>query len=428
MSNNDSEPSLRREAIRRRLAGERRQAICQALGRSPRWFDKWWRVYQHDPHTEFADHSRAPQVSPQRISQETQRLIVAVRKRLVAGNDAEVRYECIGPRAILRHLRGLEHKEIPSPATVQRVLARAGLTQPIGAGAPSAYYPWLRACAVNDILATDLITRYVRSKEEVLNFHTLDHFSHAAFMSQHANKTARTASGHVRKSWESLGLPLLHQFDNESAFCGGHTHPRVFGQVVRLCLFCGVEPIFIPFYDPKRNYQIEDFHSLWVQAFWSRHEFANAAEVTDQAPRFLHWYLHVYDPPALNGLTPAQVRHDAVIRCFDPHRQSLIPNCPNGRLPLTTGCVHFMRKVDASAHVELLNERWLTRKDLIGCYVRATINLAAGQLSIWHKPDEHADWRRIKTRIFRLKEPIHDLLPAFKFKHNRARCRDYYPA
>jgi putative transposase len=425
MSSSDSEPSLRREAIRRCLAGESRTAICAALNRATSWFDKWWAEYRRNPQIDFADRSRAPHRSPQRIRVETERLIVAVRQRLVAGREADTRYECIGNRAILRHLRGLElaADDIPSCSTVQRVLARAGLTQPIGAGTPKAYYPWLTAQAVNDIFATDLIARYVRSKEEVINCHTLDHFSRAAFISQHRDKSAATVGAHVRQAWALLGLPLLHQFDNESAFCGGHTHPRVIGQVVRLCLFCGVEPIFIPFYDPQRNYQIEDFHSLWVHAFWSRHDFATCAEVMVEAPRFLHWYLHTYDPPALNGLTPAQARHGASIHCFDPHRQSLIPT---GRLPITAGFIHFMRKVDASAHIELLNERWLTHKALIGCYVRATINLADQQLSIWHKPDEDRDWRLVRTRIFRLQESVHDVLPAFK--HNRTRCRDYYPA
>lgn len=35
-----SEQALRREAIRRRLQGERRIEICRDLGRSLPWFDK----------------------------------------------------------------------------------------------------------------------------------------------------------------------------------------------------------------------------------------------------------------------------------------------------------------------------------------------------------------------------------------------------
>jgi Homeodomain-like domain-containing protein len=39
---NTNEQALRREAIRRRLSGEQRRDICQDLGRSTRWFYKWW--------------------------------------------------------------------------------------------------------------------------------------------------------------------------------------------------------------------------------------------------------------------------------------------------------------------------------------------------------------------------------------------------
>lgn len=420
MSN--SEQTLRQEAIRRRLAGESRKVICATLNRATSWFDKWWSEYQHNPGTDFSNRSRAPHTSPQRVSEETQRLIVSVRQQLSLAHNRDTPCELIGNRAIIRNLRRLRHNEIPSGSTVQRVLAREGLTQPTGAGAVSAYYPWLNATAVNDVFATDLITRYLRSKEQVVHFHTIDHFSHAAFIWSSLNKTAQTVCDYVRKTWAFLGLPLLHQFDNESAFCGGHTHPRVIGQLVRLCLFCGIEPIFTPFYDPKRNYQIETFHSLWVKAFWSRHQFANLAEVKTEQPKFLRWYLHCYDPPALNGLTPAQVRRGVLLQPFEKVHQSLIPS---GRLPITQGFVHFMRKVDASASIDVLNQSWLVHKRLIGCYVRATVDLYDQNLSIWHKSKPDQDWQLIKTRLFHLKEPIYDLLPIFA--HNRTRCRDYLP-
>ena len=55
-----TEQDMRREAIRRHLLGEKPRDICRDLGRSPRWFDKWWAEYHRNPHTDFADRSRAP--------------------------------------------------------------------------------------------------------------------------------------------------------------------------------------------------------------------------------------------------------------------------------------------------------------------------------------------------------------------------------
>ena len=119
--------------------------------------------------------------------------------------------------------------------------------------------------------------------EEIENFHTIDLFSQAVHLTRQADKTQCDDLHHLRKTWAKLGLPHLQQFDNEGAFCGGHTHPRVIGQVVRLCLFCGIEPFFTPIYEAKRNYQIETFHSLWVRGFWSRFEFADRAQVDEES-------------------------------------------------------------------------------------------------------------------------------------------------
>jgi len=84
-----------------------------------------------------------------------------------------------------------------------------------------------------------------------------------------------------------------------------------------------------------------------------------------------------------------------------------------------------MRKVDSAGYVEVLNDRWLVGAKWIGEYVRATINTGQQTLTFSHKADEKADWKMIKTRAFRIKESVHDLLP--QFRRNRLRCRDYLP-
>jgi hypothetical protein len=340
---------------------------------------------------------------------------------LEAAATPETRYGLIGPRAIQAHLEALEI-EPPSLATIQRILQSHGLTHPCGTGAALAYYPWPEAWAVNAIHATDIITRHVRGGEEIQNFHTLDHYNHAVFLSQHSDKNSVTSSEHLLATWSKLGLPQLHQFDNEGSFCGGYTHCRVLGRVVRLCLFCGIEPLFTPYYEPKRNYQIETFHSLWDQAFWSRQEFRDRFHVHAEVPLFERWYHQVYQPPSLDGRTPAQLRRGVCIVRLTPELRHLIPE---GRLAITAGRIHFMRRVDATGHIELLNEAWNVGQKWIGAYVRATINTTAQCVSIWSKADEQSHWSLLKTRAFRIKEPVHALLPAFR--RNPARCREYLP-
>ncbi len=412
----------RQVAIQRHLAGERVCDLCKALGHSRSWFYKWWGEYRNTPTLALADHSRAPHTSPQTMPAAVIQAVVAVRRVLEAAATPATRYGLIGAGAIRQQLEQMHVAPLPSLPTIQRILQDAGLTHPIGAGKEAAYYPWLEARAVNDVQATDLISRRICGGAEIQNLHTIDHYSHAVYLSQHADKSRPTVQEHLLGAWSTLGLPALQQFDNEDTFRGGHTHPHVIGQVVRLCLFCGIEPLFTPYYEPQRNYQIETFHSLWDRAFWSRHEFRDLAEVRAEAPCFAQWYHTAYRPPTLQGKTPAQMRRGARGIRLSGELRALIPK---GRLPITAGWVHFRRKVEATAEIDLLNETWYIGRKWIGEYVHATINTTNQVITFWHKPDAASSWQLIKTRPFRIPEPVQPLHPAFRRKCPR--CRDCLP-
>jgi putative transposase len=422
MTMNTNEQALRREAIRRRLQGERRRDICRDLNRATSWFDKWWAADRQNPDTDFADRSRAPHHSPQQMPAHVVAAVVAVRQLLEAAATPSTRYGLIGTRAIWARLKKLQLSPLPSERTIQRILAEHHLTHPLGTASSAAYYPWPQAWHVNAIFATDIITKHVRGGEEIQNFHTIDHFSHAVCLTQHLDKTSRTSRTHLLHSWAQLGLPCLQQFDNEGAFCGGHTHRLILGQVVRTCLLCGGEPLFTPYYEPKRNFQIESFHSVWVSSFWSRRQFATISEVEAETPIFRRWYMYHYHPPALNGQTPAQVRRGARVRLLRAGLRDLIPA---GRLPLTAGRIHFMRKVDNTGAIELLNHVWRLGLTWSGEYVRATINTQEQSIGFWHQANAEAPWQLIKTRRFAVEEPVHALLP--EFRRNCTRCRDCLP-
>ena len=416
-----SEQELRQEAIRRRLQGERRCDICRALGRSSSWFTKWWAEYRRHPQTDFRTGCRAPYTLPRQMPLQVEEAVVSLRRLFEEAATAETKYGLIGHRVIRAELERLHIRPLPSLATIQRILARHGLTPTRGAAADTAYYPELVAWAPNAIHATDLITRHVRGGEEIQNFHTLDHYTHAVHLSQYSDKTTICACMHLLSVWADLGVSCLHQFDNESAFCGGHTHPRVIGRVVRLCLFVGIEPLFIPIYEAKRNYWIESFHSLWVNAFWSRQEFGDLAQVQAEVSTFRRWYHTRYQPPCLQGKTPAQMRRNTHPIRLSSSLRRLIPD----PLPITAGRIHFIRKVDLKGTIHLLNESWSVGTRWMGEYVWATVDTAEQTLTVWHQKEANTDWKRLKTRRFKLKQPVQRLLPAFRRKWPR--CREHLP-
>jgi transposase-like protein len=417
-----TECERRREGVRRYLLGERTGDICRDLERDPRWLTKWVQRYRDDPATDFVDQSRAPHHSPQQTSPQTEALIVAMRRARESGQTEATRYGFIGHRSVRADLEQLRVHPLPSPATIQRVMSRHGLTHPIGANQDAAYYPWPQAWAPGAIQATDLITRHLRGGARVENAHTIDLDSLSAWMTQAARKSSGWMVQHLLKTWAILGWPWVHQTDNEAVFSGGHTHVRVIGQTVRLCLFCGVEPLFIPVYEPKRNYQVETFHSEWVRGFWARRAFADLPEVVREAPLYRQWYHTRYQPPSLDGDTPDQVHRASPPRCLEARLGATIPVHD---LPLTAGRIHFLRRVDAEARVSLLNEQWAVPPKWIGHYVRATINLAERCVSFWHQPDAESAWVHLKTRRFTMDESIHAVLPEFTRKSER--CREQWP-
>ena len=372
-----SEQALRRVAVARYATGERPCYICRDFQRSRQWLNKWWNEFYYHPKTDFSDHSRAPHTSPHKTPVKMERAIVAVRQAREAGRTPQTRFGLIGSPTIQSDLKRLGYKEIPSVSTIQRILSTQGLTHPSGVSEDTAEYPWPLAWAPNAIHATDIITRHLRGGQAIQNIHTIDHYSHAVYLSQQLTKTSATICQFLRESWAKLGLPFFHQTDNEGIFSGGHTHRRVLGQVVRLCLFCGVEPIFIPEYEAKRNYQIETFHGLWSRGFWSQDVFSDLNDVQTNVPYFTKWYHTDYCPPALKGKTPHQMR-----QTFQPFQLTsrLDKLIPAGRLPITTGRIHVIRKVDGQGTVTLFNEAWSLHKKWIGEYVWMVIDTAQQQI------------------------------------------------
>lgn len=78
------EEGLRREAVRRRIAGESEAAIAADLGRSRRWVRKWLRRYRTDPRRDrwFQARSRAPERSPHQTPQHICDQVVEARRKL----------------------------------------------------------------------------------------------------------------------------------------------------------------------------------------------------------------------------------------------------------------------------------------------------------------------------------------------------------
>ena len=204
----------------------------------------------------------------------------------------------------------------------------------------------------------DWTERFVTGGEKVFAFHTLDKRTRQLSQSVLANKSGESAIHHALGAWQELGLPDLLQIDNDLAFCGGSRTPRRFGAFVRLCLYFGIEIIFIPPGEARRNGLVEAVNHLWARSFWQRHRFSSLKEVKKSKGEFLDWYYHSYSPPALEGKTPGQIRAPAGRRRLREKDIAVVPE----KLPLTSGRIHFIRRVNEAGRITLLGESWRVGK------------------------------------------------------------------
>jgi putative transposase len=394
----------RREAIRLWLKGTRSKDILHRVGRSRAWWSKWRRRFQRQGARGLRSRSRRPgrlaRTCPPRIV----RLIVQTRRRLVKQPVG-----LIGARAIRRELRHLRlGRQLPSVTTIKRVLAAYALL-PRRADRPPAYFPHPLTTLTGRLHALDWTCRYLENGPQVYAFHTLNLRTRTCAQTIATDKRTATVRGHVLEAWKTLGIPDFLQLDNDAAFCGGYKVPRVFGQFVRLCLYVGIELIFLPVAEPERNGDVEQLNRLWGCAFFDKRHFRSPAHVGRASPAFVRWYLTEYAPPKLGERTPAQAQRAEPRRRLTHAQIACLPSL----LPITAGRVHFIRQVAPDGTLALLNETWRVSRQLAGKYVWATVTTHARRLDIWHQRSAQHDWRLLKSFAYDLPETVARLRPEF---------------
>lgn len=264
-----SEEKLRAEAVRRRLAGESPEEIAVSLGRTARWVRKWVSRHGEEGHEEgwAEDRSRAPLFSPFRIDDGLRDLVLASRARLVANPRAQY-----GSLAIQWELRRLGVTPIPPSRTIERVLERAGVSQPrrrgsryVSKGVP---YPVSAATEPGTVHQIDLVgPRHLFGGVEFHALNLIDVGSHEAASNIVETTRPSLLAVSLTSIWSKVGVPQVAQLDNHSNFRGGIPPAyRHFGPVVATCLDLGVTPRFIPLREPWRNGVIEHFNDVWDKA------------------------------------------------------------------------------------------------------------------------------------------------------------------
>lgn len=373
-----SEEALRREAVRRRLAGESPEQIAAALGRTDRWVRKWVaRHCEEGGRDDWAqERSRAPHHSPTRTAEELRDQIVAARRRLVANPRAQY-----GSLAVQWELRRLGVDPIPPARTIERVLARAGLSQPrrrspryASKGVP---YPTPVGVEPGTTHQVDLIgPRHLIGGVEFHALNLIDVGSHEA-----ANDIlevvrppllARSLVG----IWSAVGVPAVAQFDNHANFRGG-IQPAFehFGPVVATCLDLGVTPRFIPLREPWRNGVVEHFNDVWDKSFFRTEVFGGLDHLRAENGAFIAFHNTHHRYAAHGGSSPSDVMAS---RLRNPLSASYRPPT---RLP-AQGRIEVVRYIRSNRRIELFGKRITVAEDQTHQYVTAIIKVRTRKVII----------------------------------------------
>jgi putative transposase len=357
------EEELRREAVRRRLAGESPEQVARSLGRSRRWVAKW--VGRHDPaNADWARGARrGPLRAPHRTCAETEALVLAVRERLVANPWAQV-----GAEAIAWEMRKLG-AEPPPRRTIERILARAGAPRRTRGGRrqpKGVPYPTLALERPGGLHEADLVgPRHLDGGVRFYALNAIDRVSHRCGIEIVETNTDEQIAEALVSLWGRLGLPERLQLDNGGPFVA----PKGLGLVVRLCLHQGVTPRFIPAREPWRNGTIEHFNDTFDKRFFRQERFDSLPHLKERTRDFETFHNANHRYRATNGRTPAESVEGSEQRTPLP-----LAELPHG-WP-AAGRVEFVRFIRSDRKLRLLNRAITMPDTLVHEYVTAVLDLA----------------------------------------------------
>ena len=403
----------RKTAIHLLRSGYAADEVAQSLKRSRAWLYKWKaRFEENHDFNDLKDRSRAPKRSPSKLTETTCRAIREARSQLEAEAADATGLTYISAQAVRARLQSQGLASVPSRASIERVLKRAGMTRSRHTSAEPVSYPHLRPQAPHVLCQVDIVPHYLQGGAKVACFNAIDVVSNYASGYSYERKRARDACDFLVYLWQEQGIARYTQTDNEACFCGGFTHRYVLGQVLRLCLYVGTELVFSPHYHPESNGRVERFHQDYNANVWHRRTLADLAAINQAGEAFFADYRHSRHARRIAEQAPHEIHHAQPI--------ALLPrgfSRPSGKVPLTEGQVHFMRRVSEANTISVLNVAWSVPQAEIGHGVWATV--AFGQpdqawLRIYDRAPDALSRRCLIKHRFSLKEPVHPLGPVFQ--------------
>lgn len=398
-------------AIHLLRSGSTPQQVASGLGRSLAWVYKWQTRYAQGGWEALHDQSRAPKHPAWRLTESIKRRIREVRSALEAEACEPGQLSYIGARAIRSRLRQQNVRPLPSLSSIERELRAAGLVRPRQPKvAPKVDYPHVQPTQPHQLVQVDIVPHYLPGGQSVACFNALDVVSRYPTGQPLTTKHSADAVRFLLHVWRELGLADYTQLDNEACFSGGFTHPYVLGWVLRLGLWAGTQLIYSPIRHPESNGYVERFHQDYNRHIWDKLDLPDLTAVQTHAPAFFAAYCQSQHHTALQGQSLA------TLHLARPYRRLPDDLVLPTRLPLTVGQVHFIRRVEASQSIRVLNVDWpvpLAHPDL-GVWATLAFSLRRATLVVFDAAPGSPHRRCLALHPFPLNEPVVPLQECFR--------------
>jgi len=373
----EQEHKKRIEAVKRYFKGEKPVKIYRSLGKNRRWLHFWVTRYNPDDPEWFKDKSRKPKTIANKIPQDKENLVVNIRKKL-----EETKYSQIGANAIRWELfrLGKAEEELPTIATINRIIKRNDLVKVNKKKTrENKKYPVIAAKDPNQLQSLDLVgPRFLKNDGSFYSFNLIDVYSHAIKICPYRGKTTQFALDFLVHCWQRIGIPRYLQVDNELSFRGSNKYPRTFGDFIKICLYFGVELIFIPPREPWRQGVIEKFNDVYDKLFFRKQVFTSFKQLKTESTVFErfhnrnHYYSEIKNVPIH---IHNSVGRKVVPKSFDLHKKYI---------PFKEGKVSFIRFTNEKGQVSFFSETFTVDKFFIHEYVKGTIDTKSNLLRFFY--------------------------------------------
>jgi transposase InsO family protein len=268
------------------------------------WLYKLLARYKQGGEEALEPRSRRPRSCPHKTSFEIEQAIVKLRCELVRqGHDA-------GPHTIVRHLER-ELAQVPSPATVWRILRRAGLVTDQPQKRPRSSLIRFEAELPNEMWQADATHWRLAdgSDVEILNLiddHSRLFLASDAYGAVRAHDVVRSFRG----ACDYHGLPASLLSDNAAVFTGYYRKGKVLleEELERSgVVFKNSRP-----YHPQTCGKVERLHQTLKRFLEKQKPAKTLTELQAQLDRYRDYYNNIRPHRSLGGRTPLQVYEERI--------------------------------------------------------------------------------------------------------------------